>query len=159
MQEQEFKKIYKEFSRMLYNYILWLTHNRPACDDILQNVFINVWKCSTVPADRTELQRWLFTVSRNASMDYFRKVNRFSRFRTQYSQEYYDPPADPDARFTWNELSVLSENDRSIIYLHIKIGYTYKEIGELMEMTENLVRVKAFRALKKLRESIIKRDV
>jgi RNA polymerase sigma factor (sigma-70 family) len=159
VQEHEFKQVYNKFGRKLYNFILWLTHNRASCDDILQTVFINVWKCQSVPTDEIELQRWLFTVSRNACLDHFRKTTRFSRFRTQYTSEYYEPQADPDASFTWDELSELPENERSILYLHIKIGYTYKEIGDMLEMTENLVRVRAFRALKKLRENLTKKEL
>ncbi len=159
MQEGDFKNIYNEYGRRLYNFILWLTHNRAASDDILQNVFVNIWKCQTVPSSDIERQRWLFTVARNATLDHFRKVSRFSRFRSHYQSEYYEAPADPDAHFTWNELSALPEKERCILYLHIKIGYTYKEIGDMLEMTENLVRVRAFRALKKLRENLTKKEI
>ncbi|NLE00483.1 MAG: sigma-70 family RNA polymerase sigma factor [Fibrobacter sp.] len=159
MQEHEFKQIYSKFGRSLYNFILWLTRDRSPCDDILQTVFINIWKCQSVPSDEIELQRWLFTITRNACLDHFRKTTRFSRFRTQYTNDYYEPPTDPDAGFTWNELSALPETEKSILYLHIKIGYTYKEIGDMLEMTENLVRVRAFRALKKLRENLTKKEL
>ncbi len=159
MTESEFKRIYNEYGQRLYGFVMWLTHHRAASDDILQNVFINIWKCQTIPSSEIELQRWLFTVARNAALDHFRKVNRYSRFRTFYQNEYYQPPADPDSHFTWNELSDLPEKERSILYLHLKIGYTYKEIGEMMEISENLVRVKAFRALKKLREKLIRKEI
>lgn len=159
MKECEFKKIYNEYGRRLYSFVLWLTHNRAASDDILQNVFINVWKCQAVPSTDSELQRWLFTVARNVCLDHFRKVTRFSRFRTFYQEEYYESQPDPDSNFTWKELDALPEKERSILYLHIKIGYTYKEIGDMLEISENLVRVRAFRALKKLRENITKKEI
>jgi RNA polymerase sigma-70 factor (ECF subfamily) len=160
MQEHDFKKIYKDFSRKLYNFALWLTHNRAACDDILQNVFVNVWKCESVPSEETELQSWLFTVTRNACLDYFRKTTRFSKFRTHYMSEYYEHPIDPDANFVWDEKVLdLPETEKSILYLHIKIGYTYKEIGDILEISENLVRVRAFRVLKKMRENLARKEL
>lgn len=159
MVESEFKKLYNDYGQRLYSFIIWLTHNRSASDDIMQNVFINIWKCQSVPVSEIELQRWLFTVARNACLDHFRKVTRFSRFRTYYQNEYYQPSSDPDAHFTWNELSELPEKERSILYLHLKIGYTYKEIGDMLEMSENLVRVRAFRALKKLRDNLTKKEI
>jgi RNA polymerase sigma-70 factor (ECF subfamily) len=157
--EHEFKKIYNTHGRKLYNFIIWLTHNKSAADDILQTVFIKVWQCDFVPGDEIEAQRWLFTVARNASLDFFRKSTRFSRFRTKYTQEFYQPEEDPDASFTWKELDELPEVEKSILFLHLKTGYTYKEIGETLELSENLVRVKAFRALKKLREQLTKKEV
>lgn len=159
MIESEFNKIYNVYGQRLYSFIIWLTHNRAASDDILQIVFVNIWRSQAVPASEIELQRWLFTVARNACLDHFRKINRFSRFRTTYQNEYYQQPPDPDANFTWNELSELPEKEKSILYLHLKIGYTYKEIGDMLEMTENLVRVRAFRALKKLREKLTRKEI
>lgn len=159
MQKCEFKEIYNQYGKCLYSFIIWLTNNRSAADDILQNVFINVWRSQSVPSCDEELKRWLFTIARNASLDYFRKVNRFSRFRTNYKNEYNPPSVDPDAHFVWDEMSFLSENEKTILYLHLKVGYTYKEIGDMMEITENLVRVRAFRALKKSRENLIKKEI
>jgi len=159
VQESEFRKIYQGYSRKLYNFILWMSRNRAAADDILQNVFASVWKCKSAPAGEVELQRWLFTIARNASMDFFRKASRFSRFRAQYDLECDDHYIEPDTKHIWRELSVLPDTDRGIIYLHIKCGYSYREIGEMLNITENSVRVKAFRALKKLKESLTRKEL
>ncbi len=159
MLENEFKRVYQGYGRKLYNFILWMAKSRAAADDILQNVFTSLWKCKEAPTDDTELQRWLFTIARNACMDFFRKANRFSRFRTQYSQETDNFYEDSDAHYIWKELSILPDTERGIIYLHIKCGYSYKEIGGMLSITENSVRVKAFRALKKLKESLVRKEL
>lgn len=159
MRESEFKKIYHEQSRNLYNFILWVTGNRGICEDVLQEVFIKLWRCESWPADSDELRRWLLTITRNTCLDFLRKSSRFSRFRTKYKEEWYEPKNDPDAPFLWKELSTLSEKERSILFLHLKIGHTYREIATMLDLTENLVRVRAFRALKKLKETLIKKDI
>ena len=159
MNEQAFKSIYREHGRNLYNFILWITANRSLCDDILQEVFVKVWRCDTVPEDSEEQRRWLLTVSRHTCLDFLRKSSRFSKFRTKYRQEWYEQPTDPDAPFLWDELQRLPEVERSILYLHLKIGHSYKEIAGMLDLTENLVRVRAFRSLKKLRETIIKKEL
>ena len=159
MNENAFKAIYREHGRNLYNFILWITANRSLCDDILQEVFVKVWRCDSVPADPEELRRWLLTVCRHACLDFLRKSTRFSRFRAKYRQEWFEQPPDPDASFLWEELQRLPEVERSILYLHLKIGHSYKEIAGMLDLTENLVRVRAFRSLKKLRETIIKKEL
>lgn len=159
MKEREFKALYNDFGRKLYNFILWLTQNRSASDDILQNVFIKVWNCYKAPSNSDEQQKWLFAIARNASLDYFRKTARISRTCTRFRQEYYSPAIDPDASFTWQELENLEEKEQSILYLHIKIGYTYKEIADILSLNESQVRVKAFRALKKLRNCLEKKEI
>lgn len=159
MHESEFKSIYHESGKNLFNFILWITGNRGVCDDILQEVFIKVWRCDASPPDPEERKRWLLTITRNACLDFFRKSNRFSRFRTKYKEEWFEPPADPDAPFIWSELQSLVEVERSILYLHLRIGHSYKEIADMLGLTENLVRVKAFRALKKLKETLVKKEL
>ena len=77
----------------------------------------------------------------------------------KYQQEWYEQAADPDAPFLWEELQRLPEVERSILYLHLKIGHSYKDIGTMLNLSENLVRVRAFRSLKKLRETIIKKEL
>ena len=159
MQEQEFKNLYHEHGSNLYNFTLWITANRGICEDILQEVFIKVWRCETVPTDPEEQKRWLLTVTRHTCLDFLRKSSRFMRFRNRYREEWFEPASDPDAPFLWSELQNLPEIERSILYLHLKIGHTYGEIARMLDLTENLVRVRAFRALKRLRETLIKKEI
>lgn len=159
MQESEFKAIYNEHGSNLYNFILWMTANRSIGEDVLQEVFIKLWRSQKRPSDPDELRRWLLTVTRNTCIDFFRKSSRFARFRNRYEEEWNTPVDDPDVPFLWGELKNLPELERSILYLHIKIGHTYKEIASICDLNENLVRVRAFRALKRLRESIAKKEI
>jgi RNA polymerase sigma-70 factor (ECF subfamily) len=159
MHETTFKSIYQEHSQNLYNFVLWITANRSICEDVLQEVFVKVWRCGSCPAEPDELRRWLLTVTRHTCLDFLRKSSRFSRFRKKYQEEWYEPSNDPDSPFLWKELKNLPETERSILYLHLKIGHTYKEIAGMLDLTENLVRVRAFRALKRLRETLIKKEI
>jgi RNA polymerase sigma factor (sigma-70 family) len=52
----------------------------------------------------------------------------------------------------WDILSECSETERCILYLHLKVGYSYSEIGTITGMSEANVRVKVCRAMKTLRE-------
>ncbi|MBN1307898.1 MAG: RNA polymerase sigma factor [Chitinispirillaceae bacterium] len=159
MNEHEFKNLYHDHGRNLYNFILWITVNRSICEDILQEVFVKLWRCETVPAEPDELRRWLLTVTRRTCLDFLRKSSRFARLRHKYQTERRESPSDPDAPFLWEKLENLPEMERSILYLHLKIGHTYREIADMFDLTENRVRVRAFRALKRLRETLTKKEL
>ncbi|MBD3419812.1 MAG: sigma-70 family RNA polymerase sigma factor [Chitinivibrionales bacterium] len=155
--EKAFKELYGEHSDKLYNFILWMTHSKPASDDILQTVFIRVWKQPAAPATISEQEAWLFTIARNCCMDFFRSCQRSTRFRLKYSRERQSTSYnEADRTFTWEILSELSDIEKSIIYLHIKMGYNYKEIAQSLDLKENAVRVKAFRAFRRLRKKLSK---
>jgi RNA polymerase sigma-70 factor (ECF subfamily) len=163
MKQPKFTALYKEYSRQLYNFIRWTTNYCPVCDDILQNMFIRVWRCESVPENDVECRRWLYAIARNACIDYFRSSARFSNFSEKYNKEYSNSNAleeqECDNSEIWKELAKLSDIDRSILYLHIKEGYAYGEIAGMLDLNENQVRVKAFRALKKLREELVRTEV
>lgn len=157
MERKRFNKIYDIYSRKLYNYALWLTRNKEACNDIVQTVFIKLWKQQNVSYQDTELEAWLYTVTRNSCMDFFRKCARFTRFRLKYSLEtpLYTTESDESSSI-WNMLDILNENERSIIFLHFRTGYPYNKVAEILLMKETAVRVTAFRALEKLRKKYAK---
>jgi RNA polymerase sigma-70 factor, ECF subfamily len=163
MKQLQFTALYKEYSRQLYNFIRWTTNYCPVCDDILQNMFIRVWRCESVPEDDIECRRWLYAIARNACIDYFRSSARFSNFSEKYTRECsnsnLNDEQENDNSEIWKELSKLSDTDRSILYLHVKEGYAYREIAGVLDLNENQVRVKAFRALKKLREELVRNEV
>jgi len=152
VQEQEFKSIYREYGRPLYGYVLWLTGSRAASDDILQTVFLRVWRGAAVPEEPAQRKAWLYTVCRNACLDHFRAASRGLRFRRQYALETQAP--DPDARgdsLLWEMVEKLPETDRTVVHLHVRMGWSYAEVAEVLKTTENNVRVRAFRAFRKLR--------
>jgi RNA polymerase sigma factor (sigma-70 family) len=155
-----FNLIYNRCSRKLYNYALWLVRNKAACDDIIQTVFIRAWNHEDIPKGDKEVEAWLFMVTRNCCMDYFRKRTRTSQFQLKYARE---KPAWSEAtaenKLMWELLDNLKEEEKTILYMHLRSGYSYREIGEVIDSSESAVRVKAFRALKKLREFCVKEEV
>lgn len=156
MTESELSALYATYGRRIYNYVLWLTRNRSSADDIAQSVFIKAWRQPGPFASEVECERWLFTVAKNACLDLFRSRKRQTELRERFarSQPLFSKPS-VDEGHAWDLLEVLSAEERSVVYLHIKMGYNYKEIGRLLDMNENAVRVKAFRAFRRLREKAL----
>jgi len=163
MNEKQFTELYREYSKPLYNFIRWTTGYCSMSDDILQNMFVRIWNSNSMPENETECRRWLYAIARNACIDYFRSSARLTNFKNNYKTECsvsgIADSCETGSDDIWKQLSKLPDIDRSILYLHLKEGYAYREIAETLEMNENQVRVKAFRALKKLREEIIKVEV
>ena len=56
-------------------------------------------------------------------------------------------------------MTLLPVVERSVVYLHVKMGYSYPEIGRMMGMSESLARVTAFRALRRLRDTLVRKGV
>lgn len=159
MEEYEFKHLYDTNAKKLYNFILWTTGNRSVCDDILQNVFVKVWRCAKVPEVESERTAWMYAIARNTCIDYFRSAKQCTEYNDAIGGTVSASDRDDDGKQAWSEVTQLPQTERSIVYLHLKMGYSYGEIAQFLAMTENNVRVKAFRALRKLREILIKKGL
>lgn len=69
----EINTIHNQFYIVLGNYIKARVNNRDDAADILQEVFIKVNDKLSVLNDESKLKNWIFTITRNAIIDYYRK--------------------------------------------------------------------------------------
>ena len=121
-------------------------------DDLLQEVTVALWRdherllsLSAVP--QTAL---IWKIGRNAVIDYLRRVKE-----TESLPEGYEV-ADEDKsllRELHDRIAMLEEPDRSIVRLQLE-GYSYKEIGDQLGITEKNVSVRLVRIKEKLRKSM-----
>lgn len=155
--ERKFRELYKVHGPSIYNYLLWMTKDRETSSDILQTVFIRAWEARLLPGNEDALKRWLFTTARNAFFDTYRGRSRLSRLRVRYAREFYEAPKETHTSLFREILSECSADERSILYLHLKAGYSYGEIGSILDLSESNVRVKTCRAIKRLREMYMTR--
>lgn len=157
MKRSKFDEIYSTYSDKLYNYALWITRNKDACNDILQNVFVKLWKQDSSLCEDGGIEGWLITVTRNACLDFFRKCSRFTKFRINYAREnHFVQSESHEHRTIWDKLDILNEKERSVLYLHFHTGHSFKEVARILQIKETAVRVTSFRALKKLRKNCAK---
>ena len=68
----EVSAIYKEFHRHLLGYVKSKIRSKEDAEDILQNVFIKISSNVNNVTTRTNLKGWIFTITRNAIIDYYR---------------------------------------------------------------------------------------
>lgn len=72
--EKAFYEIYRKYYKALYNYCLSVTKDAEATTDIVQLVFISVWKNHTNVNPELSFTAYLFTIVRNKINNYFREL-------------------------------------------------------------------------------------
>ena len=68
----EVATIYKQFHAQLLNYIRSKIKSKEDAEDILQNVFIRISLAVSQLSEDEKLKNWIFTITRNAVIDYYR---------------------------------------------------------------------------------------
>lgn len=69
----EIKSIHSQFHEALLGYISSRIRNKSDAEDILQEVFIKITRGIHTLSNEQKLKSWIFTISRNAITDYYRK--------------------------------------------------------------------------------------
>ena len=130
-------------------------------DDIAQEVMIRVWrKAHTYRLASSSLNTWIFTLARNARIDYLRKN---SRHQTSIDPEFLwqdiiDENADPfkDARHKRDQESIqqgldkLPADQKQVLYKVYLEGKTHKEAAEELSLPLGTIKSRVRLALHKL---------
>ncbi|MDF2556539.1 MAG: polymerase [Bacillales bacterium] len=155
------ENLYKQYAKTLYFYLLRLSGSKHLAEDLTQETFVR----ATVHLNEyegEEARAWLFKVARNAYLDEWRKQKRrktiplLSIFSSK--EDMISPYGIPEDSLLMQEkheqledlLSFLPEQYRSVIYLREYEEFSYKEIMEALQLTEEQVKVKLHRARRRL---------
>jgi RNA polymerase sigma-70 factor (ECF subfamily) len=122
-------------------------------DDLFQEIIIQVWH--SVPAFRQESSAttWIYRISLNTSVKWIRKEKKHSKVETLDAAQHIIPDGGlkVDERLAWlyEEIHKLDEIDRSITLLLLD-NFSYKEMAEILGITESNIGVKINRIKKHL---------
>ena len=130
-------------------------------DDLFQEVIIQVWR--SVPKFRQESSviTWIYRISLNTAIKWVRKERKHSQVETLDHAEHIlqETGLKIDERLTWlyEEIYKLDEIDRSITLLMLD-DFSYKEMADILGISESNVGVKINRIKKHLSSKSKKYD-
>lgn len=151
--------LYDRNHKQVYGYFVRMTHDVEASRDLTQNVFLKILKYSHSWKEDKVFAYWLFRIARNVLVDYYRGSKKFFALEEEEkvaSMDQADSIKAMEAKesldFLLEAMSQLPPAYREVIELNRFQGFTYKEIASTISSNENAVKVKTFRAIKKLKE-------
>lgn len=149
--------LYEQTHAALYGFVLSLLKNPHDSEDVLQEVYLQVWQAADRYRSHSKPMAWLITIARNLALSRLREQQKTVLLSPEdwHSQFAELPAVTPDDRLLLNAmLSMLSEEERQIVTLHALTGLKHREIASLLELPLPTVLSKYNRALKKLRLSL-----
>jgi len=155
LNRKEYNIAVKDYSGRIYGYALKYLQNAEDASDIVQDVYEKLWK-NRKKVELEKAKPWLFTCAHNALINLIKKNSRLTYVDEVVSQ---DTTESVSRQYEMNEvieksLSTLPPVQKSIILLRDLEGYNYKEIGEILELSEAQVKVYLFRARNKIKKQL-----
>ena len=155
----EFEDLYREFLPRIYGFALAQLRNAAEAEDLTAQVFIKAYEAYDRFEPRGDTPAaWLFRIARNAISDLHRRSGVRDRVQLEIGRsldEGPDPARVAEDRILFGELLVavrrLPDRQREVIALRHRSELGFKEIGELMDCSEDAAKMLYHRALKALR--------
>jgi RNA polymerase sigma factor (sigma-70 family) len=140
----------------VYRFIVKNLRHEEDARDVVQTAFEKLWR-NRGEIDAARSKSYLFTVAYNQMIDHVRKVKRVYLQDAFKEESRVESRHLDNARDVLNEaLARLSETQRSLVMLKDYEGYTYEEIGRIMNLNESQVKVYLHRARLQVKEYIVK---
>jgi RNA polymerase sigma-70 factor (ECF subfamily) len=156
MTTSEFNESVKEYADGVYRFIVKNMEEAEDARDIVQTAFEKLWiQRATVSPEKAK--SYLFTVAYHQMIDHIRKskkINFTEDFNTQDSPTTYQKDTELK-QVLFSAINELSPIQKSLVLLKDYEGYSYQEIGEIMELSESQVKVYLHRARLVLKNKLI----
>lgn len=142
----------------LFRLALRITFDRAEAEDIVQDTLIRVWDKRDEWSQMDSVEAYCLTITRNLAIDRSQKKEAQNVELTSETQEMPDASV-PDRQMERDEqlsivhrlINELPEKQRSIVQLRDIEGKSYKEIAEVLGLTEEQVKVNLFRARQRIK--------
>ena len=139
----------------LFRLALRITLNREEAEDVVQDTMIKVWNARERWQELDSIEVYSLTIARNLSIDRIKKMdNQNDSLEEQTTERLDETSSTPSERMIQkdkldivrNIINELPEKQRSCLQLRDIEGKSYKEIADILSITEDQVKVNIFRA-------------
>lgn len=139
---------------VLYRLALRITLNREEAEDVVQDTLIKVWNRRDDWQDIDSIEAFSLTICRNLSLDRMKKAGNDNRPIGDEEAGAPDAGYDPYERMMQRDrveqvkriVDGLPEKQKSCMQLRDFEGKSYKEIAEVLGISEEQVKINIFRA-------------
>ncbi len=159
----DFLEIYRAFYGKVFTFVLSLVKSKANAQDITQNIFMKLWKNRKNLEHINSMDDYLFILSKNACMDYFRKASRKKEISTDVFDEFLlsrivsSPEKRIDAISDIEELRHVIESlpskRRDIFIMSRFDGLSNDEIASVLGVSKKTVENQISLATKKIKIS------
>ena len=174
-EEWAFRKVYEQFFSPLCIYAVKYVRDASEAQDIVQDVFVNVWIRRETLDPRQSLYGYLLRSVYNQSVNYVNKNRHAGNYRSYHQERiesigyaYYDPDNNPIIEKIYSQdlragidaaVAALPEKCREVFTLSYLQGFSHREISERLGIAQSTVENHIYLALKALRSKLSKSEL
>lgn len=160
LDEQSFKDLFDLYFESICNFLNYYTHNREVIEDIMQDIFVNLWE-NRESLQITHMKTYLYTTARNRVLNHIRDQHNRAALLENWAIQELEKSKGKDCINMGEFHSVLQEATdalpekcREIYLLSRSQDLSYNEIAKEKNISVKTVEAQMSTALKKIRQHL-----
>ena len=155
---QDMEQIYKQYFETVNKYLFCLTHDNDISEELTQETFYKAVKKINTYKGECKISVWLCQIAKNSWYDYCKKNKKIVKIEEDLLEIQENDATEEKVIFNdekillYKKMQKLDEKTREVIYLRITGELSFKEIGIILNQTENWARVTFYRGKNQLKE-------
>ena len=152
------ENIYKKYFQTVYKYLLCLTHNVDVAEEFTQETFYKAILHINTFEGKSKISTWLCSIAKNLWYNELKKQKKITdeNIESIHFYDYVDEKLiqDEEKKELNNLIKQLDSKTAEVILLRIEGNLSFKEIGEILNQSENWARIVFYRGKNKLKEGV-----
>lgn len=152
--EESFIEVVDMFKRKILSLCYSYTKDYQEAEDLSQEVFIKLYNSIDNFRGECSLATYIYKITVSKCLDYVRK-NRFKNLFTGLIKDEEDRTESfEDKGYIKQCIVALPEKFKTPVILHYYMGLSYKEIGDILNITAKNVEGRIYRAKQRLKKEL-----
>jgi RNA polymerase sigma-70 factor (ECF subfamily) len=170
--ETAFNCLVEKYHRPMIHFLFRMVRNQSIAEELAQEVFLRVYRSRTSYRAEAKFTTWLYRIATNLAVNYARDTKQERSAKTVYldsadeetgtTPEVADDELNIEERLLRDErmraiqqhVMALPERQRIAVLMHKYQGMDYRQIGEVLKLSESATKSLLFRAYQTLREKL-----
>jgi RNA polymerase sigma factor (sigma-70 family) len=165
--QSAFALLVEKYQNYIFTLVLRFIENREDAEEIAQDVFVKAYRSLADFRGDSKFSTWLFTITRTTCLSFLRKkkldTQSLDNERTGLQVENRESGFNANLieqkskhAMLNRAIAMLSPDDAQVLNLFYKGDQTLEEIGKIMRLDANTVKVKLHRARQRLKDKMEK---
>ena len=156
-QEQQFEALFQRFERQITAYLYRMTGDPQTAGDLSQETFIRAWQHLPQLRDPAAARAWLYRIATNLAL---RHQQRHHAVPLTTLDDAVPGASDPGRRIVERDriqqvLLTLTPKQRSVLILHEVHGLSCDEVGHLLHLSRDAVKMALWRGREQFRKAYL----
>lgn len=156
--EVAFRKIVEKHQERVYRLVRKMVICHDDADDIVQEVFVKVWKGLGKFREEAQLFTWIYKIASNESINFISKRKRRNIFSINIDQQDLEKKLEADEQINGDQIQLLlqkailklPEKQRLIFHMRYYDEMKYQDISEVLGTSEGALKASYHIAAKKI---------